>query len=848
MKDKISKALNHQFTQNRIIFWYDKGGTMEEVYQSYPVPDGGLKFVIENNEFAIRHSLLKENPEAKALIYSSEEKPEDKDNWLLDLNLAHFLFASDEAAMIKQDLELDDQFLPLIRQYEEFFRNRKERMDPLKAILKSEDNLTSFKEAMMSVLCGTNKGERESRKNFPEILINVLLDSREEGALWRDIQKFGLEEDFWERMKDDFAYTGEQSVDGLLNDLLTSLFDYQQDKVRNNQIPTLYAHFDNWRKHQDYALRVQSLLDEKESELNIKAQLAKITDSQILVNMDLYKEVDRAIFKTIYQDIVSDSLIPSEALHVIIRRRETYWFKSGTSNRLLLHYNLLESYLLFRKQREDLSIGFTTLDQGWKEYTQQYYELDNEYRHFLYTYNQLAANTSLNDLLNKIEEEYTELYLQPLADAWHKALDKDLALNALKPFGMTRFFNTHVRPYLDRKQLVFVLISDGFRYDMGADLSMELKQKNRFQVELKAQCAPTPSYTQLGMAALLPHETLTLSDEGETVFADDQRTNGWENRMKVIQNWLDKLYPGKKVKGMAAKEFQNLSRSSQNDFIRQIDIVYLWSPGADAIGDNQKTEENLPKAAQEEILALADYCALIGNQLSRAHILITGDHGFLYRHKAVPETERCRLEGTEKATKKDHRFYLSSDPVKHPAADILTAEQLEWEGNVQTQVARGVTRVRCQGGGTRYVHGGRMPQELCVPILTIRKTRSDDIKQVDVVVIGRQSRITTGQHTVNFHQESPVTAKAPGRELEVRFEGADGKIISEIKQIQFDNSDPIEQNRSRKEDFKFTSEANNYNGQTIYLKLYDIRRGDVKVIYQEYTFQFQKRIQMEIDF
>jgi uncharacterized protein (TIGR02687 family) len=848
MNEKIINALNHQFTQHRIIFWYDKGGTMEEIYQSFQVPENGIKILIENNEFAIRHTLLIEQPQTKALIYSREVKPVDRDNWLLDLNLAHFLFASDEAAMIMQDLELDNILLPLIRQHEEFFRNRKERLDPLKSILNAKENLSSFKEAMLSVLCGKTKAEREKRKTFPDILISVLLDFREGGDFWSDIQKFDLEKEFWTRLEEEFAYTGEQTPDGLLNELLTTLFDYQQGKVKNSHTPTLYAHFDNWRKHQDYSHKIQTLLDDKEVELNIKGQLDKIKDRQVLVKIDLYKAVDRKIFTSIYQDIVSQEIVPAEALQTIVRRRETYWFKSGASDKLLLHYDLLESYLFFKQILEDFTADFTTVEKGWENYTQEYFKLDNEYRHFLNTYNKLSTQTSLNDLLDKIEAEYTESYLQPLADAWHTALDKDLSLSALKPFKMTRFFNTHVRPYLDRNQSVFVLITDGFRYDMGSDLAQLLEQKNRFQVELTDQCAPTPSYTQLGMAALLPHEKLSLSDEGEIAYTDDQRTNGWENRMKVIQNWLDKFYPGKKVRGMAAKEFHNLSRSNQNDFIRQIDIVYLWSSGADAIGDNQKTEENLPKAADEEIHSLAEYCSLIGKSLSRAHILITGDHGFLFRYKEVPETERCRLEGSENATKKDHRFFLSSDPVEHSAADILDRDMLEWEGNVKAQIARGVTRIRSQGGGTRYVHGGRMLQELCVPVLTIRKTRSDDIKQVGVVVIGRQNRITTGQHTVNFHQESPVSSKSPGREMEIRFEGADGKIISEIKRISFDSEDPIDQNRSRKEEFKFTTEANNYDGQTIYLKLYDIRSGDVKVIYQEYTYQFQKRIQMEIDF
>lgn len=849
MSDKIIKALDHQFNQHRIIFWYDEDAAMEEIYNSYSVPEEGLKLELENNEFQIRYQALKEYPERKILIYSRQAKPEPEDNWLLDLNLGNIIFASDESAMVLQELELNEKLLPVLREYPEYFRNRKERLEPLKNTLHPQkENEDTLKIAMISVLCGTNKAERENRKAFPEIILNVLLDVVEKGNIWTDICKYNLNGEFWRLIEREFGYTAEKTPDALLNHILTTLFQYQLGEEENLYNGTIYAHFDTWRKNLDYKLRVQDMLGKKEKELNVKGQLSALKDIQQLLKLDLYKETDNRIFTNLFQALMKEEMEISTALQIIIKRRETYWYKTGDSERLINHYQMMYSYLLFKEKLQHFEPSFKTVDEGWDEYISHYYEIDSEYRKFLQAFHQINTLSELDMLQNKIEKEYTEDYLQPLADRWQTALEKDPGMELLRPFRMTGFFFKYLISYLHKNQSVFIIISDGLRYEMGAELAGQITQKNRFEVKLSAIQSPVPTYTQLGMAALLPHKELTISENGINVLADGQSTTGLENRMAVIQKWLDANFKGKTVRGMAAKDFTDLSRAEQNDFIRGIDLVFLYSAGADAVGDNVKTEEKLPKGAQDEINYLEQLCSHIGKNLSRAHIVVTADHGFLFRKKEVPDTELTKMEKEEKEVHRDRRYILSPSPITHPAADILTDDQVEWKGSFRLQLARGVNRFRKPGGGTRYVHGGRMPQELCVPVLAIRKSRSDDTSQVDVAVLDRQNRITTGLVSVSFFQEQAVEEKMLARELEVRFESADGAVISNIKKLIFDKEDPIDHNRSRKEDFIFTTQADKYNGQVVVLKLYDIRSGGTLVIYREYNYHLQKKLQMEIDF
>jgi uncharacterized protein (TIGR02687 family) len=852
MSAKITSALNVHFKNHRLIFWYDNGGKMKDVYASYEVPDGGLKFELDRNEFQLRYTLLKEHPDQKVLVYSDKAKPEDKDNWLLDLQLAYFLFASDQAALVQQELELPDTFLPLIQEHLEYFSNRRERLQPLQAFIQSaEETNESFKLAMMSVICGQTRNEREQRKTFPDIILNVLLDSFlvSEPSLWKEIEKYKLDAAFFELAERDYGFKSETTnLETMLCYLLDTMLEFQLGREHSSNTRIIYTMVDSWRKHQDYSSRVQELIDLYEKQLNIPHELSKIKSLEELSRVDLYKEADRNIFIRILEGLLEDKLDSSEALEIIEARRETYWYKSGGSDRLVYHYRTLYYYLMFRERLAVFNPNFRTVEDGWRAYIEDYAEIDGDYRRFLHAIQESDSSSTFSALLDKLEKEYTEGYLQALADCWQSALDADQSLEGIKQLRMNVFFKRHLEPFLKNDRSVFVIISDGLRYEIGAELAGILQRKSRFQVDLTSLQAPSPSYTQLGMASLLPHRELAIADDGNLVNADGQSTAGLENRQKVIQSWLNVNYAGKKVGAMQADRFMDMPRSEQSDFIRGIDLVFLYSAGVDATGDDSKTESYLPKGASDELRKLDTLCAHIGKNLSRTHIIVTADHGFLFRYREVPDTERTKLDSDPAEIRRDHRFVFSPDPKPHPAADILEPEHTEWSAPFKVQFARGVNRFRRPGGGTRYVHGGRMLQELCVPLLIIKKTRTDDVLPVDIAVLDRQSRITSGQVTINYLQENAVEPKQPAREIEAVFEAADGTEISNKLKLIFDSADPVDQNRARKVQFIFTRDADEYNGKIIYLKLYDIRSTGLRSFYKEYTYRFQKMLRTDVDF
>ena len=91
--------------------------------------------------------------------------------------------------------------------------------------------------------------------------------------------------------------------------------------------------------------------------------------------------------------------------------------------------------------------------------------------------------------------------------------------------------------FLKKDKKVCVIISDALRYEIGDELVSKIRQEDRFEASLDATLSMLPSYTQLGMAALLPNETLAIVGEGGngTVQVDGHSSRGLENRGKILE-------------------------------------------------------------------------------------------------------------------------------------------------------------------------------------------------------------------------------------------------------------------------------------------------------------------------
>src|SRR5690606_17301574 len=101
--------------------------------------------------------------------------------------------------------------------------------------------------------------------------------------------------------------------------------------------------------------------------------------------------------------------------------------------------------------------------------------------------------------------------------------------------------NKYVKPLMADVK-VYVIVSDALRYECAEELKQQLNADARksgnamHEAEITAMLGVLPSYTALGMASLLPFESLDykINPAGLDIVADGQSTSGHANREAII--------------------------------------------------------------------------------------------------------------------------------------------------------------------------------------------------------------------------------------------------------------------------------------------------------------------------
>jgi uncharacterized protein (TIGR02687 family) len=242
---------------------------------------------------------------------------------------------------------------------------------------------------------------------------------------------------------------------------------------------------------------------------------------------------------------------------------------------------------------------------------------------------------------------------------------------------------------------------------------------------------------------------------------DGQSTQGTPNRDKILKEALNG-----RATAVRAEEVIAMNRDACRDLVRDHDVVYIYHNRIDSTGDKKESEDHVFEAVEE---TLQELIALI-KKLTAANatnLLVTTDHGFIYQHRVLDESEFLGQEVTGSQVLFQHRrFALGRGLTPNAGLKTFTAAQLGLAGDLEIQIPKSINRMRIKGAGSRFVHGGASLQEVVLPVLLINKKRETDITQVTVDILRTTNRlITSGQLSVAFYQTGPVTDKVQSRKL-----------------------------------------------------------------------------------
>lgn len=831
MQDRIIRGLEAQFEKHRIVFWYDPGHEFRPAFEALAL-DGVERIEVTNTEFAVKHRVLREEPKRRFLLYRDGPRPADIDNWLLDIELAHGVFKSDQVAIWLADLGLPISFEEVVREHQEFFRSGR-RLEKLKAIVRGDDTKAKLRQRMLGVCAGAD-GDFDT---VVEALLGELAARKDDGL--RLIGRVGLSGFLWDQMKRLFGYRADQPSVG---DFAITLFkSCYQNAVGGEAIlaPEALVFFRRWKNNRNAEEAFAALSAEYAEALGVAQDLAK-RDFRTLIEIDYFEEVDRAIIRALVREVGSQTVAQGDVLNGIRQRRQSHWY--GSYRDL---YEAIGFAAEFQHAIAQVTLGMTSLAEGVERYAKSWFRIDQLYRKYIWRMQKSGQATLMRELFERVENHYVNSYLVRLNEAWQTHVDAAETWSAHPVPAQRTFYREHVGEFRRRDQKVCVIISDALRYEVAEELLGRIRSLDRYEASIDPMFGCLPSYTQLGMAALLPNGELQIADnDSGTVLVDGQSSQGIENRKKILATGRT----GDRTTAVKADDLMGLDKDEARALVRDHDVVYVYHNLIDAIGDKRDSEERVFEAAEDTIEEIVRVVKKL-NGANANNVIVTSDHGFIYQHRPIEESDfsSAQVEG-DVILFRDRRFILGHGLKGNHGLRRFTPGQACLEGSVELLIPKSINRLRRQGSGSRFVHGGAALQEIVIPVVKINKKRQSDTTAVEVEIIGSSNQlITSSQISVRFYQVTAVTEKTQARTLRAGIYAQSGELISDSHELVFDFRSENPREREIPVRFLLLRQADEFNGQEVILKLEE-RHGDTSHFREYRTARYTLRRSFSSDF
>ncbi|MFP7231593.1 BREX-1 system phosphatase PglZ type A [Bacillus subtilis] len=821
LKERIEDELYKKNKPRTVIFWYDEQGeyTVSDLKETLAEQPIHIRRLTRNNFFTVKLEIELEKKRDSFLLYADFAKPAIEENFLLDMELYGAEFKADTNALLAEQLQVSDAILrPLINEYGEFFKSA-ERKNKLKKVVPPNATDREIEYAILAVLTGAPIA------NMEEITRHLLLRGLQEetNEVYKAISKRFSTNRMWELISE---YFGLHSSYMTLQYLMEHVMYAHFKRHAQFEEPSLQKKYETTRGNA-CALFIDDWLHTKESEVEVLETYMKEIEQRLSI-IDVLHERPIEQFADISTFQIIDHLLINrltvELLHqtsnfdawkeILNKRLKMHWAKRNERIRSLLNVMIdavdLAKYKIFLKQ-------YDTREPLYVQYTSELYLIDQAYRRFITGFLQLENKEMLEKLAEQLTNWYENKYLLKIAQETNYLLE---TAEVGKLPKQAKFYKEVLQPILEKESTrVFVIISDAVRYEVGAELVSRLNLRSNGVASISPLVANMPTYTQLGMASLLPHKVLAITENG-TVLADDQPTNGLVNRTKILQA----AHP--EAIAYRLTDLLDWSRATADENLKGKRLVYLYHDVIDAAGDSAKSERDTYIAAERAIKELS----IAVDRLSKwqaKRIFITADHGFLYQYPRI-ENDIKVVSVKGEIIDSNRRFAVGHNLLIDDGAINVPDDFSTLEG-VEKVIAKGVNRF-IGGGGLQFVHGGATPQEVIVPLIDYRRTSQSLPVEISVAM---PKRVITGYRIqVPIYQEQSISLEFKARTIRAAFYLNDERISNEIEWT----FDMVGENHERTEQLIFNLVENYYpTGQTCELRMVTVE--DEKVTpYRETEF------------
>lgn len=724
--DKILKLLNEKIEKSRllkervIIFWLDLDKTYEMSIDTLDID--GFKIVKHNsyNQFFLKKLIEVDEANSNFIVYRSEEIMENE-NWLIDIERYSEYFSPDSISLLIDELEVPKSQQSYIRQYRKFFEALK-RKEAFKLLYNKNQNNKELLFNFYAVIFKIKAREQQ------DILRAFIMKTLQGEDLLSELEKFNLRLTFEIFIKEEYGIDISQtSIEDFIEKLFLCHFDY---KLKSSNFKDL-SHIN---KNSAYLL-IEALLKDKDFKLTVYPILKKLEENKKIIGIvenlglgELIKIgtldfIDRLIISKLILELKASSFEAENLLYLINQRKtESYNFKNFESQ-----YNLIEMALQFRILIKELRLNGNSPVSLFRAYTEEIYKLDSLYRKFFFEYDKLEDREEFFHLQQYMEIEYTNYYNIHLSEAWEDLIANENVFESTLLNLQRNFFEKEVMPFVKRKHKLFVIISDALRYEVGMELAESLSKEatDKVKIETEAMLGALPSITKIGMSALLPQKNLEFNQGNITI--DAISTKGTPNRQKVLQNSVPQSL------ALSYGDVIGKSKEELSELTKGYYCIYIYHDLIDAIGDDFKTEDRAFFAIDEAIKELKKLIFTLNNKANANNIYITSDHGFLYQRNSLKEYNKLNKFDFP-IIEQGKRYILSTEDFSDDTLLKFNLKGLFKNENLKGYFPIRNTRIKQQGGGSKFVHGGISLQEVCIPLIKFKYLKGDIEKKQKVSI------------------------------------------------------------------------------------------------------------------
>lgn len=830
--DQIKSGLTSLYNKGqRVVFWHDPDGEFAEIVPDLDLTDVSIMRLEDTPSLAAKVAIELEQPDTRFLVYEDGEQPAPENDWLLDIRLYADQFAADRSSMILKELGLHQQSLRShISERSKFFAS-KERMGRIAKLIDANDDETAIDLKIMATLLRLDQPEFFS---IVRALFHTIpkADLDEPSAAWEEFDKYAVAQSFWVHADEHFGYADDEpSVKNLVIRLMVTDFDHQSASGAPKALQHLLLNkskannavvcLGQWRDSASRQESFDALSAAVAEAIKLNNHLSDL-ELDDLQDVNSFLIVEKYIASRLRDRVIdtADSINLETVQDIALRRQDGYWANKGLPSSFNAPRDALSrvydalvagAELFHLRNQHGSGFSYPTAKAFFNAYASDLYRFDQLYRHFCEAadFAEAAGWDILKSLRDKVEDCYGNWFIANLALKWGEHVEKELISNwqieGINP--QQKFFVRHADKGDDRRS--FVIISDAFRYEAAEELTEQLNGKYRFTAKLGSLLGVLPSYTGLGMAALLPHQKLSYADNG-TVMVDGISSSGIANRQKILDS----------VKGVAVKadDFMAMKKADGREFIKPYQVVYIYHNQIDQTADTGNEEKTF-NAVRTTIDEIGNLVSKIINNLNGNYIAITADHGFLFQESAPTETDKNAIADKPSGTVISKKRYLlgrnlsDHDKAYHGSTRVTAGA----DGDMDFWVPKGSNRFHFVGG-SRFIHGGAMLQEIMVPLVEVvqlkgKSAEKTKTKHVGISVLGSNLKITTNRYKFKFIQTEAVSERVKPLTVKVAIY-EDGNPITNTETITFDNTSS-DMNEWRKEIW-LTLAKRSFNKKTQY--------------------------------